>query len=67
MATGPSAAKAEMFLIVVAALCLVGAAATLMVQHTAPASTPSIKDTTATAESDEPASVPLPAGPRKFQ
>ena len=41
MATGPSAAKAEMFLIVVAALCLVGAAATLMVQHTAPASTPS--------------------------
>lgn len=66
-AIGPSIAKAEMFLIVIAALCLLGAAAALVVQYTVTASTPPHTETTAAIEQDEPARVPLPAGPRKFQ
>jgi hypothetical protein len=53
-----------MFLIVVAALSLIGATAALVVQYTAPAPQPA---TTATIEHDEPPRVPLPAGPRQFQ
>jgi len=63
---GASAAKAEMFLIVIAVLCIVGASAALVVQYTEAIPTPN-NETTATVEQDEPARVPLPAGPRKFQ
>jgi hypothetical protein len=66
-AIGPSIAKAEIFLIVIAALCIVGAAAALVVQYTETISTPLHTETTATTEQDEPARAPLPAGPRKFQ
>jgi len=68
MATiGPSMAKAEMFLIVIAVLCLLGAAVALVVQYTETISVPPHTETTAAIEQDEPARVPLPAGPRKFQ
>ena len=60
----PIFARAEMFLIVVATLSLIGATAALVVQSAAP--TPQTA-TTATIEHDEPRRVPLPAGPRKFQ
>ena len=61
----PRLAKAEMFLLVVAVLSLIGASAALVVQYAAPAQQPA---TTATVEQDEPAArTPLPAGPRKFQ
>jgi hypothetical protein len=63
----PSFAKAEMFLIVVAALSLIGATAALVVQYTTPVQQSATTATTATIEQDEPARVPLPAGPRKFQ
>ena len=66
-AAGPSFAKAEMFLIVVAALSLVGATAALVVQYTAPMTQPATTAATSIIEQDEPARVPLPAGPRKFQ
>jgi hypothetical protein len=66
-AAGPSFAKAEMFLIVVAALSLVGATAALVVQYTAPVTRSATTATTATIEQDEAPRVPLPAGPRKFQ
>ncbi|WP_068023982.1 hypothetical protein [Rhodoplanes sp. Z2-YC6860] len=56
---GPNLVKAELFLIVLAALCLVGAAIALIAQHSEPTST--------TAEEREPVSRPLPAGPRTFQ
>lgn len=60
-AIGPSIVKAELFLIVIAALCLVGAAIALVMQHVEPATT------VVTSEQDEPVSRPLPAGPRAFQ
>jgi hypothetical protein len=70
-AIGPSVAKAEMFLAVLAAVCVVGAAVALFVQYTEPipttANTAANTETTAATEQDEPARVPLPAGPRKFQ
>jgi hypothetical protein len=65
-AIGRSVAKAEMFLIVLAALCVVGATVALVVQYTEPVPPAANTETTAT-EQDEPARVPLPAGPRKFQ
>jgi len=61
---GPSFARAEMFLIVVAALSLIGATAAVVVQYTAPVTQ---SETTAAIEQDDPARIPLPAGPRKFQ
>ncbi len=66
-AIGASVAKAEMFLIVIAVLCIVGAGTALVVQYTQAISTPPHHETTAATEHDEPARVPLPAGPRKFQ
>lgn len=63
---GASAAKAEMFLIVIAVLCIAGASAALVVQYTKAIPMPN-NETTATVEQDEPARVPLPSGPRKFQ
>jgi hypothetical protein len=60
-------AKAEIFLIVVAAVSLIGATAALVVQYTGPVTQSATTATTATMEQDEPARVPLPAGPRKFQ
>ena len=60
----PKLAKAELFLIAVAALSLIGASAALVVQYAAPVTPP---ETTAAIEQDETARVPLPAGPRKFQ
>ena len=63
-AAWPRFAKAELFLIAVAALSLIGATAVLVIQYAAPVTQPA---TTATIEQDEPARVPLPAGPRKFQ
>ena len=65
--SGSSIAKAEMFLIAVAALCLLGAGAALVVQYTGMMSIPPPTETMAATEQDEPARVPLPAGPRKFQ
>ena len=64
---GSSVAKAEIFLIVIAALCLLGAGATLVVQYMETTSTPPHTEATAATEQEEPAPVPLPAGPRKFQ
>jgi len=66
-AASSSVAKAEMFLIIVAALCLVGAGVALVMQYTQAISTPHPTETTAAIEQDEPVRVPLPAGPRKFQ
>ena len=66
-AAGPSFAKAEKFLIVVAALSLLGATAALVVQYSAPVARSATTAATATIEQDEPPRVPLPAGPRKFQ
>jgi hypothetical protein len=63
----PSFAKSEMFLIVLAALSLIGATAALVVQYTVPVTQPATTATTATIDQDEPVRVPLPAGPRKFQ
>lgn len=63
---GASAAKAEMFLIVIAVLCIAVASAALVVQYTKAIPVPN-NETTATVEQDEPVRVPLPAGPRKFQ
>ena len=60
----PSFAKAEMFLIVVAALSLMGATMTVVLQYAAPVTQ---SETTATTEQVDPTRVPLPAGPRKFQ
>ena len=60
-------AKSEMFLIVLAALSLIGATAALVVQYTAPVAQSATIATTAIIEQDEPARVPLPAGPRRFQ
>jgi hypothetical protein len=59
--SGHGFAKAELFLIALAALCLVGAAVALIVQRTEPVAT-----TLLTSEQAE-RSVPLPAGPRKNQ
>lgn len=58
---GLSLVKAELFLIAIAALCLVGAAIALIAQRSEPAST-----TTVNSEQREPVSRPLPAGPRTF-
>jgi len=66
-AVGPSFAKAERFLVVVAALSLLGATAALVVQYTVPDTRSATTATSAAIEQDEPARVPLPAGPRKFQ
>ena len=66
-AVGWSVAKAEMFLIVIAVLCLLGAGGVLIVRYIEPISAPPHTETTAATEQDEPARVPLPAGPRKFQ
>jgi len=65
-AIGPPRAKAETFLIVLAALCLFGATAVFLVQYTEVMTRAAISET-ATNEQNEPARVPLPAGPRKFQ
>jgi len=62
-----SFAKSEMFLIVVAALSLLGATGALIVQSAAPAAQSATTEASATVEQDEPVRVPLPAGPRKFQ
>ena len=59
---GPSFLKAELFLIAIAALCLVGATIALIAQHSEPATT-----TVVNSEPQEPVSRPLPAGPRTFQ
>jgi hypothetical protein len=61
-AIGRSVMKAELFLAVIAALCLVGAAVALVVQRVEPAATTAVN-----TEQDEPVSRPLPAGPRAFQ
>ena len=61
-AIGASLVKAELFLIAIAAFCLIGAAVVLIVQRSDPYAI-----TAVTSEQEEPASVPLPAGPRKFQ
>ena len=66
-AVWPSFAKAELFLVAVAALCLVCATAALIVQYAAPVTRPATTATIEQIEQDEPARVPLPAGPRKFQ
>jgi hypothetical protein len=60
-AIGRNAAKAETFLIVIAALCLIGAAVAIVVQYTEPVTA------LVTSKQEEPARVPLPAGPRRFQ
>ena len=57
-----SLVKAEWFLIVIALICLVGAAIALVVQYTAPTSTMAVN-----SDQEEPVSRPLPAGPRTFQ
>jgi hypothetical protein len=59
---GASLVKAELFLIVIALICVVGAAIALIVQYTQPASTTAVN-----SEQQEPVSRPLPAGPRTFQ
>jgi len=59
--SGPGFVKAELFLIALAAVCLVGAVVVLIVQRAAPIAT-----TALSSEQAEP-SVPLPAGPRRFQ
>jgi hypothetical protein len=63
---GASLVKAELFLIVIALICVVGAAIALIVQYTQPGSTTAVN-----SEQQEPASRPvsrpLPAGPRAFQ
>jgi hypothetical protein len=51
-----------LFLIAIAALCLVGAVIALVVQYAEPAST-----TAVSSGQEEPVSRPLPAGPRTFQ
>jgi len=58
---GFSFVKAELFLIAIAALCLVGAAIALIAQHSEPASTATV------SSEPEPVSRPLPARPRTFQ
>jgi hypothetical protein len=60
--TGQGIVKAELFLIAIAALCLVGAVIALVVQYAEPAST-----TAVSSGQEEPVSRPLPAGPRTFQ
>jgi hypothetical protein len=59
--SGPGLVKAELFLIALAALCLVGAAVALILQRAEPAAA-----TILSSEQAEP-SVALPADPRKFR